>query len=298
MAEALTQHQILVEQVDSDVHVQIPEYLGGGSITESDYTVSENQAKLIMSVLGWATEDKESYDATIEATTPELPIRDILELQWENKDALRIIKPLFTLVQAKKELGREVSIDEEMAFYRFQMRSARVDRAIYLYHNDPDAMDRLAYSRETKDRIEAKKAELARRIEGGMFYDDGSANSPAVERRKRDRRTVVLSGDIFTSEYRTSKLGGITLYLLDGKLIPEEDVDEIAAVACMDAKSAGKEVMTPEEFEDLESRANVVMSSDSMWVAREARRMQSNVARARLITGDGTSMISRPKPGV
>jgi len=35
-----------------------------------------------------------------------------------------------------------------------------------------------------------------------------------------------------------------------------------------------------------------------MWVAREARRMQSNVARARLITGDGTSMISRPKPGV
>ena len=298
MAEALTQHQILVEQVDSDVHVQIPEYLGGGSITESDYTVSENQAKLIMSVLGWATEDKESYDATIEATTPELPIRDILELQWENKDALRIIKPLFTLVQAKKELGREVSIDEEMAFYRFQMRSAQVDGAIYMYHNDPDAMDRLAYSRETKDRIEAKKAELARRIEGGMFYDDGSANSPAVERRKRDRRTVVLSGDIFTSEYRTSKLGGITLYLLDGKLIPEEDVDEIAAVACMDAKSAGKEVMTPEEFEDLESRANVVMSSDSMWVAREARRMQSNVARARLITGDGTSMISRPKPGV
>lgn len=298
MAEALTQHQILVEQVDSDVHVQIPEYLGGGSITESDYTVSENQAKLIMSVLGWATEDKESYDATIEATTPELPIRDILELQWENKDALRIIKPLFTLIQAKKELGREVSIDEEMAFYRFQMRSAQVDGAIYMYHNDPDAMDRLAYSRETKDRIEAKKAELARRIEGGMFYDDGSANSPAVERRKRDRRTVVLSGDIFTSEYRTSKLGGITLYLLDGKLIPEEDVDEIAAVACMDAKSAGKEVMTPEEFEDLESRANVVMSSDSMWAAREARRMQSNVARARLITGDGTSMISRPKPGV
>ena len=58
MAEALTQHQILVEQVDSDVHVQIPEYLGGGSITESDYTVSENQAKLIMSVLGWATEDE------------------------------------------------------------------------------------------------------------------------------------------------------------------------------------------------------------------------------------------------
>jgi hypothetical protein len=298
MAEALTQHQILVEQVDSDVHVQIPEYLGGGSITESDYTVSENQAKLIMSVLGWATEDKESYDATIEATTPELPIRDILELQWENKDALRIIKPLFTLIQAKKELGREVSIDEEMAFYRFQMRSAQVDGAIYMYHNDPDAMDRLAYSRETKDRIEAKKAELARRIEGGMFYDDGSANSPAVERRKRDRRTVVLSGDIFTSEYRTSKLGGITLYLLDGKLIPEEDVDEIAAVACMDAKSAGKEVMTPEEFEDLESRANVVMSSDSMWAAREARRMQSNIARARLITGDGTSMISRPKPGV
>ena len=298
MAEALTQHQILVEQVDSDVHVQIPEYLGGGSITESDYTVSENQAELIMSVLGWANEDKESYDATIEATTPELPIRDGLELQWEDKDALRIIKPLFTLIQAKKELGREVSIDEEMAFYRFQMRSAQVDGAIYMYHNDPDAMDRLAYSRETKDRIEAKKAELARRIEGGMFYDDGSANSPAVERRKRDRRTVVLSGDIFTPEYRTSKLGGITLYLLDGESIPEEDVDEIAAVACMDAKSAGKEVMTPEEFEDLESRANVVMSSDSMWVAREARRMQSNVARARLITGDGTSMISRPKPGV
>lgn len=298
MAEALTQHQILVEQVDSDVHIQIPEYLGGGSITESDYTVSENQAELIMSVLGWANEDKESYDATIEATTPELPIRDGLELQWEDKDALRIIKPLFTLIQAKKELGREVSIDEEMAFYRFQMRSARVDRAIYLYHNDPDAMDRLAYSRETKDRIEAEEAELARRIEGGMFYDDGSANSPAVERRKRDRRTVVLSGDIFTPEYRTSKLGGITLYLLDGESIPEEDVDEIAAVACMDAKSAGKEVMTPEEFEDLESRANVVMSSDSMWAAREARRMQSNVARARLITGDGTSMISRPKPGV
>lgn len=292
--------QVCIEQRGQDVVVRIPEHLGGGQITEEDYIISPAQAHVILDMLNVNQEDMKATLSSLEHPPEgsDQPPMNSLEKLWQKKDALRIVRPVFSVIQSNIDMGRTVTFSQEYALLTFQRAEKSIDAKIHKYETDPESIDELAYEIESANRRVASQAELRRRKEAGILYDDGSADNPAIQRRKQHRRDQVLDGHIFTHAYRNSRMGGMTLELLAGESIDEDSRDEIAAVACIDARLAAREVMTPEEFEDLKSRANVPLSHSSYWAAATERQMQSKTARARLTTGDGMTTISRSKPGV
>lgn len=299
----------VIEQEGNDTVIHIPAEIGGGTIREVDYQLSEVQIDTIRTAFGdlhqsypkslGLDQDSNEEVESADQDSPNLISDNRLETLWQQKDALRIIKPVFAIIESKQELGREVSEAESLALYRFNNINSNVNNRIAYFETEIGKIE-IEDENERKQRIKDERDELERRKQTGAIYDDGSLTSPAVVARKINRRAWVLSGEVFTPEYRASTLGGITLDLLAGDEISDsiDEDDEIAAVACIDAVLSGKEVLDTDELQDLKSRANRKLNPSSHWAALESRRMSSKTARARLTTGDGQNITSRSKPGV
>jgi hypothetical protein len=288
-----------VENVDGDLVITLPDELGGGTITETEYTINQSQVTTLRQC-GFQPESN-SVDLEIDIMT-ELPkfsltLDEYLEQRelaqaWHRRDILRILQPLADLINYKQALGQELNEYEEtfIVGYTYQKSSL----SDYLERNTDTEEERAA--REDAEKMFRDRDELEYRRQHGLLYADGNENDTYSKRQRKMRCDRVLNGVIFTDPYRRSKIGNLTMQFLHGRY-PGDIDQEWQGVAAADARSVARGVLTDEQLESLDRATRGVMASTSYEAVINSRRMQSSAAQPRQTAGDGKDIISRPSPG-
>lgn len=293
----------IVEHSGVDTKIRIPEELGGGIITEPDYVLSPRQLKeadvLLFGHGSYQGPHRDDLRSLSAEKTPDFSEQAILDLSattilYERLDVFRVLRPLVVSIESRLDLDLEITPQQAEFLDRYHVDQYRIEDYIADLESQVDDRE---YEREKQQSALAELAELKRRRDGDMLYQDGSKSDTYTRRAQDRRRTLVLSGAVFTPEYLRTRYGKTALCVLQRAIEPHDIKEEPEAVGCLDARTHAHEVMTTQQYSPYHAAARAVLSPGTFWSVLASRTSHLNTARPRHTTGDGVETISRSEPG-
>lgn len=309
----------VIRYEDGNLHIAIPEDLGGGEFVEEDYELTNYQLELLDSLLM-----KRRVNAEVETNKGLVPtivtverafsdessarMRDLEQLRespkfnqegiaavsasvavWEALETLRIVRPLADHLTSAIQMGHDVS-QHQLNFLTQYDRIAGYAERISEREADEESIERRHY-------VFSNLEELDRRRDGGLLYNDGSEEDTYLQ-RQRERRLLDIANSRDENYFET-RIGRTLLAIMSGDIKPEDITEAPDAIAVIHAiHDAGASIIKPNHLGPFLQTARRVLGKVSTHVADEARTPRAPVAHAKLTTGEGDETLTRPKPGV